>query len=76
MFKEREYCGEQKTSDVGKRVLLAGWADRIRDLGGIIFIDLRDVSGIMQIVFDSSASQELFVKAEKIKVNTAFMLRE
>ncbi|MDY6967503.1 MAG: aspartate--tRNA ligase [Spirochaetota bacterium] len=67
MFKEREYCSDQKTSDVGKRILLAGWADRIRDLGGIIFVDLRDVSGIMQIVFDSSVSQELFIKAGEIK---------
>jgi aspartyl-tRNA synthetase len=58
MFKERSYCGELNDSDIGKKVTIAGWVDRKRDLGGIVFIELRDVSGIMQVVFDSSHSKE------------------
>lgn len=60
-------CTKLSENDVNKEVTLMGWAQRRRDLGSLIFVDLRDRSGIMQIVFDSSAAKDVFEKAEKIR---------
>ena len=65
MYSDRSYCGELGAADIGKKVHLAGWVDRNRDLGGIVFIELRDVSGIVQVVFDSSGSPENTQKADR-----------
>ncbi len=67
MFKNRSYCGELRISDIDKKVTLTGWVDRKRDLGGIIFIWLRDVSGKIQIVIDPSKSPELAAMASNLK---------
>ncbi len=67
MLKDRSYCGELKVKDAGKRVSLAGWAESTRNLGGIIFLKLRDVSGTIQAVVDSSIAPELFSLAESIR---------
>ncbi|MCL1911425.1 MAG: aspartate--tRNA ligase [Leptospirales bacterium] len=56
MYKDRSYCGELTVKDADKNVLLTGWVDTRRDLGGIIFLEIRDVSGLIQAVFDSSKS--------------------
>ncbi len=58
MFKNRSLCGDLSPEDVGKKVSVAGWVDRKRDLGGILFLELRDITGVMQVVFDSSKSKE------------------
>jgi aspartyl-tRNA synthetase len=50
-FSQRVFCGQLTPDDVGSKVLLAGWVDAFRDHGGLLFIHLRDRSGIMQIVF-------------------------
>jgi len=50
-YSQRVFCGRLTLEDVGRRVLLAGWVDAFRDHGGVIFIHLRDRSGIVQIVF-------------------------
>ncbi len=59
-------CGELRITDVGKNVTLAGWVQRIRDLGSMLFIDLRDRYGITQLFFDNKINPELLEKARKI----------
>ncbi len=57
MFESRSYCGELTKDNVGSSVDVFGWVDTKRDLGGIIFLEIRDVTGIIQVVFDSSESK-------------------
>ena len=60
------YCGELRATAVGEEVTLCGWVDRRRDHGGVIFIDLRDREGIVQVVFDSDCG-EYFELADRIR---------
>ena len=60
------YCGQLQAGDDGKEVLLYGWVHRRRDLGNLIFIDLRDREGLVQIVFDPAVSGPLHKKAGKL----------
>ncbi len=68
MFQDRTYCGELNAGLVGREVVLYGWVDRKRDLGGITFITLRDVTGVAQVVVNSSeASDECARTAEALR---------
>jgi aspartyl-tRNA synthetase len=60
-------CGSLTTNQIGTTVMLAGWVGRRRDHGGLIFIDLRDRSGLMQLVFDQQNGLELFDVAESLR---------
>ncbi|WP_025640987.1 aspartate--tRNA ligase [Schnuerera ultunensis] len=60
-------CGDLRTSQIDEKVVLMGWVQRERNLGSLIFVDLRDTTGICQIVFDSTVSEEIFKKAEKVR---------
>jgi len=61
-----EYCGALNASYIDQEVTLCGWVDRRRDHGGVIFIDLRDRDGIVQVVFDPDA-KENFALADKVR---------
>lgn len=61
------HCGKITDSLIGSSVQLKGWIQKRRDLGGLIFIDLRDRSGIVQIVFSPDVSQEALSIAEKVR---------
>lgn len=63
---QRVYCGKVDKSFVGKEIVLYGWVHSRRDHGGVIFIDLRDKEGIVQVVFQPENSQ-LFQQAEKLR---------
>ncbi|MFA6948532.1 MAG: aspartate--tRNA ligase [Eubacteriales bacterium] len=58
--KRTKYCGEFNKSDVGNEVCVMGWVQRQRDLGSLIFIDLRDRTGIVQLAFDSETDRTIF----------------
>ncbi len=62
-LKRTDYCGDLRIGDVGKEVVVAGWVQRQRDLGALIFIDLRDRTGIVQLAFGENTDKEIFDKA-------------
>ena len=57
-------CGELRATDAGKRAILMGWVHRRRDLGGVLFIHLRDRDGVTQLVFRSDGDSAVHAKAE------------
>ena len=59
-------CGELRLADAGKTVTLAGWVQKARKMGGMVFIDLRDRYGITQLRVEESASAELAATASKL----------
>jgi aspartyl-tRNA synthetase len=66
-FKRSNYCGELRAGDVGKEFSVCGWVQRQRDLGQLIFIDLRDRTGILQLAFDDATDREIFKKAFAVR---------
>lgn len=67
MVKRTEYCGLITEEFIGQEITIKGWVNRRRDLGGLIFIHLRDREGIMQIVFNQEKNAELFTLAESMR---------
>ena len=66
-LKRTHYCGALRAADADKNVVLMGWVQRRRDLGQLIFIDLRDRAGIAQIVFNKEQNPEAHAKAEELR---------
>ena len=62
-LKRTDYCGDLRIGDVGREVTVCGWVQRARDLGQLIFIDLRDRTGIVQLAFNDTTDREIFDKA-------------
>ncbi|MGH8167956.1 MAG: OB-fold nucleic acid binding domain-containing protein, partial [Woeseiaceae bacterium] len=60
------YCGQVDDSLIGREVAVAGWVHRRRDHGGVIFVDLRDREGLLQVVFDPDRP-EVFAEAERLR---------
>ncbi|KGF92177.1 MULTISPECIES: aspartate--tRNA ligase [Prochlorococcus] len=67
-------CKELNNTDIGKLVNLCGWVDRRRDHGGVIFIDLRDHSGFLQITINPDDGADLFKQAENLRNETVIMV--
>lgn len=66
-LKRTNYCGELRIEDAGKEVTLFGWCQRQRDLGNLIFIDLRDRTGLVQLSFNDTTDREVFAKAQSVR---------
>lgn len=65
-LKRTHYCGNLRMDNVGQEVILNGWVQKKRNLGGLVFVDLRDIRGISQIIFDADVNKDAFEKAEKL----------
>lgn len=66
-LKRTHYCGELRIENKESEVVVAGWVQRQRDLGSIIFVDLRDRTGIVQLSFDENTNKEIFEKAFSLR---------
>jgi aspartyl-tRNA synthetase len=66
-FKRTVWCGEINKSHLGKEIWLSGWVNKRRDLGGLIFIDLRDRTGLMQLIFDPKSAPDVTKKAHDVR---------
>ena len=67
-MKRTHHCGDLRKTEVGQEVVVCGWVSRRRDHGGLIFVDLRDRSGLVQVVYDEAAmGEEAFHKAETLR---------
>ena len=67
LIKRTHFCGVLNKNNIGEEVSLNGWVAKQRSLGSLIFVDLRDKTGIVQIVFDDSIPQEIFDVADKLR---------
>jgi aspartyl-tRNA synthetase len=66
-WQRSHYCGQVSSADIGREVCLMGWVQRRRDHGGLIFIDLRDREGIVQLALDPDRDPEAHTKADRVR---------
>ena len=74
-LKRTHYCGDLRAADIGTEVVVCGWVQRQRDLGQLIFVDLRDRTGIVQLAFDDSTDRAVFDKAFSVRAEYVLMVR-
>ena len=67
VYKRTHMCGQLRSENIGEKVVLNGWIQKRRNLGGLIFCDVRDKTGIMQVVFNDETSEELFALADTLR---------
>ena len=65
-LKRTSYCGKLSKANVGKEEVVCGWVQKQRDKGHLVFIDLRDRTGVVQLVFDDNTDREVFEKAASV----------
>ncbi len=74
-LRRNNMCGNLRLDDVGKEVVLMGWVQKRRSLGGLIFADMRDITGMAQVVFDTDVNKEAFEKAEGLRSEFVIAVR-
>ena len=74
-LKRTNYCGTLNADFVGKEVVVSGWVQRRRDLGALIFVDLRDRTGIVQLAFDDNTAKDVFDKAFTVRSEYVLMAK-
>lgn len=74
-LKRTHYCGEVSATEIGKTIVVGGWVQRQRDKGHLIFIDLRDRTGIVQLVFNDETIRDIFEKASSARAEFVLMAK-
>ena len=74
-LKRTNYCGETTAALLGQEVVVCGWVQKIRDKGMLVFVDLRDRTGIVQLAFDDQTPEELRKKAQTVRAEYVLMAR-
>lgn len=74
-LKRTHYCGTLTKNEIGNEVVVCGWVQRQRDLGALIFVDLRDRTGIIQLAFDDNTDREIFDKAFSLRSEFVVMAK-
>ena len=74
-LKRTHYCGEVSVQDIGKEVLVGGFTQKQRDKGELVFIDLRDRTGIVQLIFDDSTDRAVMEKAKDVRSEYVLMAK-
>ncbi|MCM1486503.1 MAG: OB-fold nucleic acid binding domain-containing protein, partial [Faecalibacterium sp.] len=74
-LKRTDYCGSFTAKDIDREVVVAGWVQKQRDLGALIFIDLRDRTGIVQLAFDDNTARDIFEKAFAVRSEYVLMAK-
>ena len=69
------YCAEVNETMIGQQICVMGWVQRQRDLGALIFVDLRDRTGIVQLAFDDTTDKEIFDKAFSVRSEFVLMAK-
>ena len=72
-LRRTNYCGTLNAEFIGKEVVVCGWVQKQRDLGSLVFIDLRDRTGVVQLAFDESTEKAVFEKAAVAKSEFVLM---
>ena len=66
-LKRTDYCGAFTAADDGRQAVVCGWVQRVRDKGMLVFIDLRDRTGVMQLAFDDKTAADLRARAQTVR---------
>ena len=74
-LKRTHYCGEETEAAIGSEVVVSGWVQRARNLGNLIFIDLRDRSGVGQLAFGDKTDRAIFEKAAGVRGEYVLMAK-